>query len=480
MTEKALKNLLILLMVLHLGVQGLVVKNNFQYSAIKDSSEDIGARIAYQISEGFSGYATNAVNYDMLNYTPMYYNVQAQAMHWIGLDIRIQRLVAFFFGGGTVLLIAAIVRLRTRSFFWSGLAVAFFAGVNLPCWFIELNANLPCFFFAALALYGLMRDPKLSWITCLWVTISLFCSFWSKQTGAAFLAAGLFYMLLNSRLKFIVCFLLAGALIGGGVVYYEWILKAPFIFNVFGFLSMEPILWNRLFDPILFPQIAGRLGVATALLAAGLFCTTKRWQDLLKPEYIFLGAAAVSGVYASLKYGSGLTHHVLFYGLLIACALLLTEQMMKQGLVKPILIYTLLSMQALAEFYDVRPHLITDADQARFEKIQSLLATPGKRTQYYSGGYHSILLGKPSFCVGTMDPEDNYLRHRISYHPDFIKFWDSDPFDLFLINVPLEANSQLAAQYLQRDFQLVGELPEMMANSWESRKRLLIFERKRK
>ncbi|MEI8205351.1 MAG: hypothetical protein WCG03_00575 [Kiritimatiellales bacterium] len=480
MMEKTVKWLLIALAALHLGMQGTVVKNNFQYSAVKDSSEDIGARIAFQISEGFSGYATNSVHYDMLNYTPLYYNIQAQAIRWIGLDIRIQRFVALFFGAGTVLLIAAIVRLRARNFFWSCLAAAFFAGINLPCWFIELNANLPCFFFAALALFGLMRDPKLSWITCLWVTISLFCSFWSKQTGVAFLAAGLFFILLNNRLKFIVCLLFAGALIGAGVVYYERILKAPFIFNVFGFLSMEPILWNRLLDPILFPQITGRLGVVTALLAAGLFCTTKRWKDVLKPEYIFLGAAAVSGVYASLKYGSGLQHHVLFYGLLITCALLLADQMIKQGVVKPILIYTLLAVQALAEIYDVRPYLINDADQARFEKIQSLLATPGKRTQYYSGGYHSILVGQPSYVVGTMEPEDNYLRHRISYHPNFIKFWDSDPFDLFLINVPLEANSQLAAQYLQRDFQLVGELPEIQANSWEPRKRLLIFERKRK
>jgi hypothetical protein len=480
-TEKIIKWLVIALAALHLVALGWVVKNYFQYSLVKDSAEDIGARIAYQISNGFSGYATNSVQYDMLNYTPLYYTVQAQAIRWVGLDIRVQRFVALFFGCGCILLVAAIVKLRTQSFFWAYLAAAFFAGINLPAWYIELNANLPCFFFAALALFGLMRDPTLSWKTCLGVTVSLFCSFWSKQTGLAFLAAGLFYILLNNRTKFIVCLLLAGTLISCGIAYYTIIRQAPFIFNVFAFLSMEPILWNRLLDPVLFPQITGRLGAVTALFVAGLLCTTKRWQELLKPEYIFLGAAAVSGVYASLKYGSGLSHHVLFYGLLIACALSLVEKMMKRGMAQPVLVYTLLVLQATAEISDIRPYLINALDQDRYDKIQELLATPGKRTQYYFHGYQSILVGKPAYCVGLMEPEDYYLRHRISYHPDYIKLWESDPFDLFLINVPLEANSQLAASYLNRDFNLVGDWPELLpANGWDLRKRLLIFERKRK
>jgi hypothetical protein len=478
MIEKTVRWILILLASWHVLAAGWLIHNYFEYSAIRHVGEDISARIAYQVSTGFHGYANNSVQYDMLNYTPLYYQIQAQAIRWGGLDIRVQRFTVLLFGIGTILLVAAMVYHQTRKPLWAFLAGAFFTGINIPGWFIETNANIPCFFFAALALYILIHKPTLSWTTCLIVTLSLFCSFWSKQTGLAFLAAGLFCIGLKSPRKGAVCMLTAAVLIGAGTAYYSLILHAPFIFNVFECMSMEPMFWNRLLDPVLFPQITGRLGIITGLFIAGLLCTDARWRDLLKPEYIFLGAAGVSGIYCSLKYGSGLEHHILFYGLLIACALPLAARMIEQGISRPVLIFSLLAVQALAEVYDVRPNLITAVDQNRFEKILNILAAPGKRTQFYFHGYHSILIGKPSYVTGLMEPEDIYRHNKVSYSTNYINFWNSDPFDLFIIYVPLEANSQLAVQHLQRDFKPVGELPAV-GNDREPRKQLVIFERKK-
>jgi hypothetical protein len=77
-----------------------------------------------------------------------------------------------------------------------------------------------------------------------------------------------------------------------------------------------------------------------------------------------------------------------------------------------------------------------------------------------------------------MEPEDIYRHNKVSYSTNYINFWNSDPFDLFIIYVPLEANSQLAVQHLQRDFKPVGELPAV-GNDREPRKQLVIFERKK-
>jgi hypothetical protein len=166
--------------------------------------------------------------------------------------------------------------------------------------------------------------------------------------------------------------------------------------------------------------------------------------------------------------------------MLIACGLAFLSQFIKENRISSHLALILLVIQAAALIHSISVYCITDEDEQRFGKVQSILAEHGKTGYYYAHGYHNVLVGKPPFVNLSRDPEHERQFGRIGYPPVITQFWQRNPFDTIISFYPWEDNTPLMLEQLQKAYTLAEDIPPAVnhPNSTELRKRLLVFKRK--
>ena len=480
LTDKAAswaKYALLLLALIHLLLAGSVAINRMTSPVILDSAEAIHTQFAYQAGEGARLYGPLDIHVQELWYNPLSFQIAGYFSRLFNYDIRAIRFTMFLFGFGSICLVAMLTRQRTGSVVLASTAAAWASAIDAGPWIVEVGPNTGHIFFAMLAVYLLARDKSLRWTTVVLASTCLFASFWCKQTGLAYIVAGVFYTATRNLRKGLACATIAGGMSAVSVLFFVLQPDSSYISMTF-LHKNHPIMWSWLWTPALYPELLGRMGILCGILAAALIRKQWRFRELLEPEYIFLGAAAIVGILTRIKYGSGPTQAILFYCLLMVCALRFLQDFFTERTMQASVIMGLLLVQSVTFARDWRPAYISNDDSRRFREIRDILATPGMRTHYVNQGILNHYVGKPVHAPVGRDCWKNGQYDKTLYPDLFRATYSKDPFDIVIIDIPLEDHSWFLYERLNANYVPSTELPPFNGADMTLRYRKIVFVRK--
>lgn len=459
----------VLICAVHLVIALALITNWLSHRAVLAGGETMHAQFAWQAAEpGIPLYGDLTLQTSPLWYTPLQFQIAGYLSRPFHYDIRVMRATIAFFGIGSFVLIGLMTRRLTGDWRAGLCAAGVFAGLPLTIpWYVILEPNAGHVFFVLLAVYLLMRDELLSWKTVILAATSLFLCCWAKHTGLGYMLAGCGYIFLRSPKKGIVAGLISFGLLALFVGYYATRPGSVFIERL-AMHKDNPMDWGRIFEPVMFPEYLGRVGILFAVSAAAVFSLGWSFKKLVTPLNVLLGATFVVGTVARLKYGSGPTQAIAFYGLLAVFGISYLYERMKAGVIAPLLVTTLMAVQGCAVFSNLSPQFMNDSDEARYQSLLDILSTPGKKTYYNCFGYMNREVGRevvsgPSWSCWK---DGRYDR---SIYPQLLRdYWGKDPMDLVIIDLPAEDNSWFLYERLNANYVPVQEIPPAPGNEFGS------------
>lgn len=474
------KIIVLIITSVHLVIAGVIFYNHVTSPEILSQSDANQMLSYYQFSKGdHCYYAKSDLQKVGGGYTPLSYQIFGWTIRLMGNDIRYVRMVSGLFGLSAILFISLSVYRLTGSRYYAFAAAGLVAGINIA-WFIELGANTILIAFALLGLYFLIRDEMLGWRTALLATAAFFASFWAKQTGLAYLVIGLGYIICRDWRKGLVCTFMALVLGAAGILYFANLEHSNFIWWVFEQNKNHLLIWSRLWDMLLIPIWFRRFGILVAFCMTGVvMLAVTSLRKLLSPQFLLLAVAFAIGNVAACKYGSGHTQCLLAYSLLILVAITFMVHFVAQKKCTELLICALLAVQSFMLIDDVRPVLVNDDDKQRYKAIMSILGTPGKEAYCINAGYYNVLLGKKPYGAVGADCWKNRVWSRDNYPREWREFLQTDPWDIVIIDIPLEDGSFVLYDRLNKAYKPVMEIPPaaQFANTTALRWKKIVFER---
>lgn len=452
--------LVVVLCAIHLALMLALTANWLTRDAALAGGETMHQQFAYQAAEpGLPLYGSLDLHTSPLWYTPLQFQIAGYLSRPFGYDLRVMRATVAAFGIGSFVLVALLARRFTGDWRAGLVAAGLLAGLPLTVpWFVVMEPNAGHVFFLLLAVWLLVRDEALSWRTVVLSSVSLFLCCWTKHTGLAYMLAGSFYLFCKSPRKGLVA---AAVSFGLLAVFVAWYASRPGSTFLSGMLMHKdnPVNWGLFLSPVLFPEYMGRTGVLFALAMASVFSLGWVWRRWLTPMHVFLGATCIVGTVARMKYGSGPTQAIAFYGLLAAYGVAFLHEKMREGRLLPLLANTLMAVQALAVFHSNANQFITASDQARYEQVLDLLRTPDRKTYYNCFGFLNVLIGRP-LVTGPSWSCWKDGRYDRSIYPALLRdYWGKDPMDIVIIDIPAEDNSWFLYERLNANYVPVQELP---------------------
>ena len=466
---------------IHLAIAVSLIFNHVSRPAITAGSDAWHMLYFHQFSEGgHSYYPRGDVEHVTDGYTPLASEIFGWTIRLCGKDIRWARLVAALFGLAGMWLAGACVKRLTGDRFFAYVAAALTAGIEVK-WYLDVGPNTLHATFSMLALYLFLRDPKLSWKTVVGAGLALFASFWSKQLGLAYMVAGTVYVLSKDWRKGLWMGFGMAALSLAGILYYESLENSQFLYWAFEMNQNQAIIWSRLWTVVYTEILTRKYAVAVALIAAGALAYERSWRGLFRPELLLLGAAAVAGSFANGKYGSGTSQMWFFYMLMIVVGMAYAHRFFQERRIAVPLLGALLVLQALALVDDPRPFYINDEDEGRYRQIMGILSTPGKSSYFINRGYMSLLAGQKAWPQAG---EDSWNKGRFDQNmlsAERRAFLGSDPWDLVIIDIPLEDNSYALYDRLEKAYKPLYEIPPSTryATTYDLRYKKVVFEKKK-
>lgn len=474
-----LKRAAIVLATVHLLLATFLVYNRVT-SRVMFRESDAWHMLYYsQFAEGGHMYYEPELKRTSDGYTPFSSQLFGWVMRIFGYDVRFVRFTVALFGAGALWLIALCVYRLTRDKFLAYMGAGLAAGME-PLWVLDLGPNTVHVFFALLGVYLLIRYPRPSWKAAMAAVLALFACYWSKQTGLAYMAAGLFYLFVREPKKGMVGLMVSLVLFVGTAIYFMNLESSRFFYLVFEWNREQPIIVKRLWDPIFFPIFFGRFSMLLLSLFGGLLCMKWRWPKIVQAEYVFLGAAAVAGLYAALKYGSGMAQAWVLYTLIIIVGLAHWRKLCRLRQWTPMVATILLVIQSLALAQDFRKEVITREDEQRYAHIKQLLSMPGRTMHANNLGYVNKILGKESFRSPYFDCWDRGTYRPEKYPKVWRDFLQTDPFDLIIVDWPPADGSFVLVDRLKKSYELMEEIPPDSRNNNAGylRRKNLVFRKK--
>lgn len=459
-------------------VLGLYVAVNNISSRVLLGSDSFFMTAYLQFARGLHSYYAPDLKLMSVGYTPLAGQIFGWVINVFGNDVRVVRFCALLFGVGAVLLCGMIVRKMTRNTFLAFVAAALALAME-PKWFMDIGPNAIHVFFVVAGLYFLVLDNReCKWRRMICALLCFFAAFWAKQTGLGYVVAALVYILVLNVRRGLILSVSMIALIALSSVYFERLPDSKFMHHVFQ-ASNQPLIWSRLWDPIFFPILTGRFGLFLCTVSIGLIVSIRRRNDWFQANVILLGATALVGLLASLKYGSGMNQAWAFYCLLIVNGCYYLHALLETKRIDILVAYGVICFQGLALFQPIGGQLISQDDESRYNWIMQCLQTPGKKTHYLNNGYFSALLGQESY-VTTSDCWHNKQFRRDLFPKVLADFIKTDPFDLVIIDVPLEDNSFAFYERLNVAYTPIAELPASRdyPNTMALRMRKIVFQKK--
>ena len=464
---------------IHLVVAWTLLANHVRHPEITMASDSWHMQYFHQFSQGgHCYYPRGDVAHATDGYTPLASQIFGWTIRLLGPDVRAVRLVAGLFGLAGMALVGGCVFRLTGNRLFGFFAAALAAGVELK-WFVDVGPNTVHAAFSVLALYLFLRDPQLSWKTVVLAGLALFASFWSKQLGLAYMVAGTVYVLAKDWRK--------GLALGGGlavltlagIVYFESRPDALFLYWVFEMNQNQPIIWSRLWTVVFTEILTRKYAVSVAFIAAGLLAYERSWKGLFRPELLLLGAAAVAGSFANGKYGSGTSQMWFFYMALLVVGLGYAHRFFRDGRLAAPVLGALVALQSLALVDDPRPYYINDEDVGRYRQLMGILATPGKSSYLVNRGFLSFLAGQKAWPQAGEDSWNNKRFDRNMLSQERRDFLAQDPWDLVIIDIPLEDNSYALYERLEKGYKPLYEIPASTKypTTYDLRYKKVVFEK---
>ena len=435
----------------------------------------------HQFSEGgHCYYPRGDVEHVTDGYTPLASEIFGWTIKLCGTDIRWVRLVAALFGLAGMWLAGACVKRLTGDWFFGYVAAALTAGLETK-WYIDVGPNTMHATFSLLAVYLFLRDPGLSWKTVAGAGLALFASFWSKQLGLAYMVAGTVYVLARDWRKGLWLGAGLAVMSTAGILYYASLKDSQFLYWVFEMNQNQAIIWSRLWTVVYTEILTRKYAVSVAFIAAGVLAYERSWKGLFRPELLLLGAAAVAGSFANGKYGSGTSQMWFFYLLMIVMGVSYAHRFFREQRIAVPVLGALLALQGLALVDDPRPFYINGEDEGRYQQIMGILSTPGKSSYFINRGYMSLLAGQKAW---PQSGEDSWNKGRFDQNmlsQERRAFLASDPWDLVIIDIPLEDNSYALYERLDKAYKPLYEIPasSRFATTYDLRYKKVVFEKKK-
>ncbi len=449
-------------------VLGSYAWNRLATPAIVDSDESIHSIFAWQVHQGMPLYGPrdDPRVQDLFSYTPFSFQVMGNLAKLFSVDVRLFRATTLFAGLLAALVLWGIGRRLGASRWVAAIAAIFFLAFPQPLWFVTIGPNAFLVLFTLLSLWLLLRDPKLSVWTVILAAVSAFLAFWSKQTGLIAIAALIFSLAVRNWRRALLAIGALAAIATPLFIHYASQPGSSFLYNVFVLQKQSPMNWGAFPFPSLFPELLGRFGL---LIAAGIWCALSQ-RSLLdwirKPEWVFLGGAVVVAVIARLKYGSGPVQGLLMGALLPAVVLSAAWQACAASVMARRFFYVVCLVQGLCLIQSLAPYRVTPEDESRYRQLLDLVAMPGKEVYYNNASFYQVLAHKPVYTTmgrdcywhGEFDP---------SRYPEKLRaFLESDPFDVIIVDIPLEDNSWPLYQRVQSgNYERIGDIPATARNA---------------
>lgn len=467
-----------ILAAIHLVIAAVFIVNQVGHQEIMSCSDAWHMGYFLQFSEGGHCYYPKNDYWHLTDsYTPLASEIFGWTMRAFGPDIRAVRTVAALFGVLGVVLVGACVYQLSGSRFFAFVAAGLAAALE-PRWFIDAGPNTIHATFSILALWLLLRDPDYSWRTVVLAGLALFASFWSKQLGLAYMVAGAVAVGARDWKKGLALAAALAILSVVGIAYWSTREGSQFRYWVFEMPQYQPLIWTRLWDVVFTQILTRKYAILVALLVAGIVVRLRFWHDIFHPEWLFLGASGVAGCFANCKYGSGTSQMWVFYMMLIVVGVADAHRFFRSRSLAAALLVPMLGVQSLAFLEDPRPYMITAEDAARWQRVMSILSTPGKTAYYINAGFMSRLAGQPLYPQAG---EDSWVKgrrfDRSSLSAERRAYLASAPWDLVIVNIPLEDNSYALYEMLDASYHPLYEIPATEKNStvYDLRYRKIVF-----
>ena len=470
-----------ILVSMHLLVAGWQIVNHMAHREIMSAWDVWHLGIAQQFSEGLHCYyPRNDLEHYTECYTPLVFHLFGWGIRLFGTDIRVMRGITALFGILGMGLVGACVFRMTRDRFFSFVATGLAAALEQR-WYLDTVPNAIHATCSIFALWIFLRDPAFSWKTILLAGLALSASFWSKQLGLAYLVAGIVAVAAKDWRKGLALGIGLASVTVVGIAYYSSLDHSRFCYWVFEMNQNQPIIWTRLWDVVFAQILTRKYAILVALTVAGVVVRVRSWHALFHPEWLFLGAAGVAGCFANCKYGSGTSQMWVFYMCLIVLGVEATHRFFQSRGLAGILLVALLGVQSLAFLEDPRPYLITAEDSARWQRVMNILSTPDKTAYYINTGFMSHLAGRPAY---PMVSEDSWVKGRFdrsTLSAERRAYIESAPWDMIIVNIPLEDNSYALYEMLDKSYHPLYEIPatEKYSNIYDLRYRKIVFGRGR-
>ena len=346
---------------------GMVFGNHLSFPMNLEFMESTVLQHVARLSAGQPIYTDPSPGFVALAYNPLFYLLCVPFVRWLGLGMTSIRLPAVLASVGAGLMIFLLVRKRTGSRWWGGIAVGLFASAYrvMDC-YLDVGHRDSMLLLAILGgFWCLDHGGKFQSFAGM---VLLATGFWLKQPGALFLGMGLCYALWQYPWRSAIPASLVGLALGP-VLYVlapdSWWGPRLHYFTYEVPAKWTTFRWDELLNLMrLMTWHYGVLLAAAVWLWVNSFSLARMWSGLADPLGIWrivLPGALLSGLAAMMSPGSNNNVYIPMGGVLIVVGVIALAHMSELDGQGRRVSYALLSL-AFASLVYLPASVLRDSD----------------------------------------------------------------------------------------------------------------------
>jgi len=168
-----------------------------------------------------------------------------------------------------------------------------------------------------------------------------------------------------------------------------------------------------------------------------------------------------------------------FYMCLLVVGLSYAYRFFREGRLAAPVLGALVALQSLALVDDPRPFFINSEDVGRYRQIMDILSRSGRSSYFINRGFLSFLAGQKVWPQAGEDSWNHKVFDQNMLSKERRAFLASDPWDIVIIDMPLEDNSYALYERLEKAYRPLYEIPPAtrFATTYDLRFKKIVFEK---